>query len=264
MRASRGSVLHWHEKDGVPVLALAELVGRVAASLREVRRSRELSQQDLAGLAGVTASAISQAEREERGLSLATLVRLSSALGRHDRRPPARRGSGPLPDRAPDRGPPARARANDHAARRWRRGPARRPRAPRRARGRRARRSAKGHRNRRRRQRSRARAGRRSDPGSSLRRGARRRQRTDRGMAQSRADRGGAVLDRHPGRARNAPTPARVTRRAILFLAGQIEPARRSRERVTTEPPPTRLGFAACRPRISAQLRPQSAPLRGG
>ena len=78
---ARGSVLHWHETDGAPVLALAELVGRVAASLREVRRSRELSQQDLAGLAGVTASAISQAEREERSLSLATLVRLSTALG---------------------------------------------------------------------------------------------------------------------------------------------------------------------------------------
>ena len=77
----RGSVLHWHQEDGVPVLAPAELVGRVAASLREVRRSRGLSQQDLATLAGVTASAISQAEREERGLSLATLVRLSSALG---------------------------------------------------------------------------------------------------------------------------------------------------------------------------------------
>jgi transcriptional regulator with XRE-family HTH domain len=77
----RGSVLNWHQEDGVPVLAPAELVGRVAASLREVRRSRELSQQDLAALAGVTASAISQVEREERGLSLATLVRLSSALG---------------------------------------------------------------------------------------------------------------------------------------------------------------------------------------
>jgi len=77
----RGSVLHWHEEAGAPVLAPAELVGRVAASLRAVRRSRELSQHDLAGLAGVTASAISQAERAERGLSLATLVRLSSALG---------------------------------------------------------------------------------------------------------------------------------------------------------------------------------------
>jgi transcriptional regulator with XRE-family HTH domain len=45
------------------VLAPAELVGRVAASLRAVRRARALSQHDLAGLAGVTASAISQAER---------------------------------------------------------------------------------------------------------------------------------------------------------------------------------------------------------
>ncbi|MDQ6816135.1 MAG: XRE family transcriptional regulator [Actinomycetota bacterium] len=77
----RGSVLHWHEEAGRPVLAPAEIAGRVAASLRAVRRSRELSQHDLAGLAGVTASAISQAKRGERGLSLGTLVRLSSALG---------------------------------------------------------------------------------------------------------------------------------------------------------------------------------------
>ena len=74
-------MLHWHDEGGVPSMAPAELVGRVAASLRAVRRSRELSQHDLAELAGVTASAISQAERAERGLSLATLVRLSAALG---------------------------------------------------------------------------------------------------------------------------------------------------------------------------------------
>jgi transcriptional regulator with XRE-family HTH domain len=78
---ARGSVLHWHEEGGSAMLAPAELVGRVAASLRAVRRSRELSQHDLAGLAGVTSSAISQAERAERGLSLGTLVRLSAALG---------------------------------------------------------------------------------------------------------------------------------------------------------------------------------------
>jgi transcriptional regulator with XRE-family HTH domain len=77
----KGTVLHWHEEDGQPAVVPAELVGRVAASLRAVRRARELSQHDLADLAGVTASAISQAERAERGLSLATLVRLSSALG---------------------------------------------------------------------------------------------------------------------------------------------------------------------------------------
>jgi transcriptional regulator with XRE-family HTH domain len=53
----------------------------VAASIRAVRRTRHLSQHDLGNLAGVSASAISQVERAERGLSLATLVRLSAALG---------------------------------------------------------------------------------------------------------------------------------------------------------------------------------------
>lgn len=77
----RGSVLHWREEDGRPMLSQADLVGRVAASLRAVRRAHGLTQQHLARLAGVTASAISQAERAERGLSLATMVRLSDAIG---------------------------------------------------------------------------------------------------------------------------------------------------------------------------------------
>jgi transcriptional regulator with XRE-family HTH domain len=77
----RGTVLHWHHEAGRPVLAPAELAGRGAASLRALRRARKLSQHDLGDLAGVTASAISQVERAERGLSLATLVRLSAALG---------------------------------------------------------------------------------------------------------------------------------------------------------------------------------------
>jgi transcriptional regulator with XRE-family HTH domain len=77
----RSAVLHWHDEAGLPALSPPELVGRVAASLRAVRRARTLSQHDLGDLAGVTASAISQAERGERGLSLATLVRLSDALG---------------------------------------------------------------------------------------------------------------------------------------------------------------------------------------
>jgi transcriptional regulator with XRE-family HTH domain len=79
--AVRGSILHWHEEAGRPVLSPPELVDRVAASLRAIRRARRLSQHDLGDLAGVTASAISQVERAERGLSLATLVRLSGALG---------------------------------------------------------------------------------------------------------------------------------------------------------------------------------------
>jgi transcriptional regulator with XRE-family HTH domain len=77
----RGSVLYWQEQDGKPRLSSADLVGRVAASLRAVRRAHGLTQQDLARLAGVTASAISQAERGERSLSLATMVRLSAAVG---------------------------------------------------------------------------------------------------------------------------------------------------------------------------------------
>jgi len=78
----RGSLLHWHaDADGGLVLSEAEVTGRVAASLRALRRSRHVSQRQLADLAGVTASAISQAERAERGLSLSTLVHLSAALG---------------------------------------------------------------------------------------------------------------------------------------------------------------------------------------
>jgi transcriptional regulator with XRE-family HTH domain len=77
----RGSVLHWHDEGGHPVLSPPEIVARVAASLRAVRRARDLSQHDLGDLAGVTASAISQVERAERGLSLATVARLSGALG---------------------------------------------------------------------------------------------------------------------------------------------------------------------------------------
>jgi transcriptional regulator with XRE-family HTH domain len=76
-----GSVLHLHTDGGRQVLEHANINGRVAASLRALRRARELSQHDLAQLAGVTPSAISQAERAERGLSLTTVVRLSGALG---------------------------------------------------------------------------------------------------------------------------------------------------------------------------------------
>lgn len=76
-----GTVLHWHDEDGQPVLEPASVTDRVAASLRALRRARELNQHELAELAGVTPSAISQAERAERGLSLATLARLTAALG---------------------------------------------------------------------------------------------------------------------------------------------------------------------------------------
>lgn len=76
-----GTVLHWHRDGAGRVLEAASVTGRIAGSLRALRRTRELSQHDLARLAGVTPSAISQAERAERGLSLTTLARLSAALG---------------------------------------------------------------------------------------------------------------------------------------------------------------------------------------
>ncbi len=76
-----GTMLHWHSEQDLPVLEPASIMDRVAASLRALRRARELSQLELAELAGVTPSAISQAERAERGLSLSTLARLTEALG---------------------------------------------------------------------------------------------------------------------------------------------------------------------------------------
>jgi transcriptional regulator with XRE-family HTH domain len=76
-----GTVLHWHDDAGRPILAPPEVVDRVVASVRAIRHARALSQHDLGDMAGVTASAISQVERAERGLSLATLVRMTEALG---------------------------------------------------------------------------------------------------------------------------------------------------------------------------------------
>jgi transcriptional regulator with XRE-family HTH domain len=56
-------------------------LGRLGRGLERVRRERNLSQSDVARLAGVTPSAISQAESGRRGLSLDTLLLLSERLG---------------------------------------------------------------------------------------------------------------------------------------------------------------------------------------
>lgn len=56
-------------------------LGRLGRGLERVRRERNLHQSDLARLAGVTPSAISQAEAGRRGLSLDTLLLLSERLG---------------------------------------------------------------------------------------------------------------------------------------------------------------------------------------
>ena len=58
----------------------AQAVARVGTALCVYRLRRELSPSDLARLAGVSPSAISQVERGERGLSLDTLLALAGRL----------------------------------------------------------------------------------------------------------------------------------------------------------------------------------------
>jgi transcriptional regulator with XRE-family HTH domain len=75
-----GSVFRYHVQEGLPVLEAAPAAARLGAALRSLRTARHLSQSDLARLAGVSPSAISQAERGRRGLSLETLLDLTGRL----------------------------------------------------------------------------------------------------------------------------------------------------------------------------------------
>jgi transcriptional regulator with XRE-family HTH domain len=75
-----GSVFRYAEADGLPSLTPAPIVARIGTALRAARSQRQLSQSALARLAGVSPSAISQAERGRRGLSLETLLELTANL----------------------------------------------------------------------------------------------------------------------------------------------------------------------------------------
>jgi transcriptional regulator with XRE-family HTH domain len=80
-RLVQGSVLRYASRgDGPPRLEPAPAL-RLGPALRAVREQRGLSQTDMARLAGVSPSAVSQAEQGRRGLSLETLVLLSERLG---------------------------------------------------------------------------------------------------------------------------------------------------------------------------------------
>ena len=68
-------------EDGEVRLEDERALGRLGRGLERVRRERNLSQSELARLAGITPSAISQAEAGRRGLSLDTLLLLSERLG---------------------------------------------------------------------------------------------------------------------------------------------------------------------------------------
>ncbi|MDQ4024353.1 MAG: helix-turn-helix domain-containing protein, partial [Actinomycetota bacterium] len=68
--------------DGDVIRLRAErALGRLSEGLRSLRAERTLSQADLARLAGVSPSAISQAEAGRRGLSVDTLLTLTNRLG---------------------------------------------------------------------------------------------------------------------------------------------------------------------------------------
>jgi transcriptional regulator with XRE-family HTH domain len=69
-----GSVFRTSVEDGRPVLEAAPAAARLGTALRAVRTQRHLSQSDLARLLGISPSAVSQAERGRRGLSLETLL----------------------------------------------------------------------------------------------------------------------------------------------------------------------------------------------
>src|SRR3954467_5097474 len=69
-----GSVFRTRIEAGRPELEAAPAAARVGTALRAVRMQRHLSQSDLARLLGISPSAVSQAERGRRGLSLETLL----------------------------------------------------------------------------------------------------------------------------------------------------------------------------------------------
>jgi transcriptional regulator with XRE-family HTH domain len=77
----QGRLLRLQLTDGEVRLEDERVFGRLGRGLERVRRERNLTQSDLARLAGVTPSAISQAEAGRRGLSLDTLLLLSERLG---------------------------------------------------------------------------------------------------------------------------------------------------------------------------------------
>jgi transcriptional regulator with XRE-family HTH domain len=79
---AEGRLLHLRQDaDGQPRFQQEKALGRLGAGLRRIREERRLSQADLARLAGVSPSAISQAEAGHRGLALDTLLTLAEALG---------------------------------------------------------------------------------------------------------------------------------------------------------------------------------------
>lgn len=79
-RRLQGVMAPFELRSGVPVVLREHALGRLGEGLRRVRRERNLTQAQMAALAGVTPAAISQAETGRRGLSLDTLIPMCDAL----------------------------------------------------------------------------------------------------------------------------------------------------------------------------------------
>ena len=77
----QGRLFRVSVENGDIRLQAERALGRLAEGLRTLRAERGLSQADLARLAGVSPSAISQAEAGQRGLSLDTLLTLTARIG---------------------------------------------------------------------------------------------------------------------------------------------------------------------------------------
>ena len=77
----QGKLFRVSTEGGTVHLEAEKALGRLAEGLRNIRAERSLSQAELARLADVSGSAISQAEGGHRGLSLDTLLTLTGRLG---------------------------------------------------------------------------------------------------------------------------------------------------------------------------------------
>jgi len=79
-RRLQGVTAPFETRGGVPTVSREQALGRLGEGLRRTRRERNITQAQMAALAGVTPAAISQAETGRRGLSLDTLIPLCDAL----------------------------------------------------------------------------------------------------------------------------------------------------------------------------------------
>ena len=77
----RGRIFRLRIEDGALHVDQERAIGRLAEGLRDLRTTRQLSQSDVARVAGVSPSAISQAEAGHRGLGLDTVIAIAEGFG---------------------------------------------------------------------------------------------------------------------------------------------------------------------------------------